>query len=101
MTTNRWHKNLPNWTDWRGTRNVRVISPKPKKQKISEEDPKLIELFKQHCEAGWSPRSFIGLLQGGCGAYERLRVYNREFYELNKIFTQARNRKPKIVAEFE
>jgi len=59
-----------------------------KSKKLTLDNPMLLELFKQHCEDGWSPRTFCKYMVNDSHGYQKALKTNKEFAEINKKYTK-------------
>lgn len=57
-----------------------------KRSSISPDDPNIVEIFREHCNSGWSAISFIGKVCGGARSYRQLVHNNEEFSKIAKQF---------------
>ena len=62
------------------------------KKPYSPLDENIVEIYRSHCESGWSPRSFLGKLQGGEESFLLLRNTNQEFKKIFDFYTKKAKR---------
>ena len=61
-------------------------------QGIKNDDPAIVELFRAHCEAGWSARTFLAKMNGKGPAYYHMLRTNPEFKAIAVQYQQPSTR---------
>lgn len=60
-------------------------------KRLKAEDPRVLSMFRQHCEDGWSPSSFAPFLFKGDNTYRFLKNTNPEFKSIVDKYKKGAN----------